>query len=378
MPELSRIAVAGPSPYEVLVGQGLMGEVATQLAAWSTPPQRVALVLDGALSALAEPLRAALAESFQLLEIVLPSGEAAKTTAAVHEAWGQLGSAGFTRSDAVVTFGGGATTDVGGFIAATWLRGVPVLHVPTTVLGMVDAAVGGKTGINSGAGKNLVGAFHEPAGVICDLDLIAGLPVAEVASGLAEAVKCGFIADPEILPLAARLPPLADAVGSPTLRSVIERAIAVKAAVVAGDLRETHGASLGGSAGHPGREVLNYGHTLAHAIERHEDYGIRHGEAVAIGCVFVAEVAARVGLIDTALVQRHREAFGALGLPIGYRGADFETLRATMAVDKKSRGATLRLVVLRGLADPTILAGPAESVLSEAYAALARERWGDG
>src|SRR3546814_228536 len=128
----------------------------------------------------------------------------------------------FTRSDAVVTFGGGVTTDLGGFVAASWLRGVKVVHVPTTVLAMVDAAVGGKTGINTGAGKNLVGAFHEPAGVLCDLSLLDGLPIEEVRAGLGEVIKCGFIADPKILTLVENDPAAAQETGSVVLRELVK------------------------------------------------------------------------------------------------------------------------------------------------------------
>ena len=222
--------------------------------------------------------------------------------------WELLGEAGFTRSDVVVTFGGGATTDVGGFVAATWLRGVRVVHVPTTLLGMVDAAVGGKTGINTGAGKNLVGSFHEPAGVLCDLDLLESLPPAELVSGLAEVVKCGFVADPEILALVEAGPADARQPKSPVLRELVERAIRVKVDVVVGDLKET-----GGSDEHPGREVLNYGHTLAHAVERGTDYRVRHGEAVALGMVFVAEVARLAGHLDDETAARHDSGAGRGG-----------------------------------------------------------------
>lgn len=369
--EQTVIRVDGPQPYDVTVGHGLTARVPDWIAARPNPPQRLALVYDEALAGLTEAegffrgLRAALAARFELCELPLPSGEQAKSIDAVGAAWERLGEAGFTRSDWVVTCGGGAVTDVGGFIAATWLRGVPVVHVPTTILAMVDAAVGGKTGMNTAAGKNLVGAFHEPAAVFCDLDILGSLPEAELASGLAEAIKCGFIADPQILELAALLGPLPEAIRGAGLREIVERAIAVKAQVVAADLRET-----GGVDGHPGRESLNYGHTLAHAIERAENYRMRHGEAVAIGCVFVAEVAHRAGLIDADLLQRHRTAFAAVGLPIEYHGADWPTLRATMAVDKKSRGSTLRLVVLHGLADPRILVDPDEDLLAGAAAAI--------
>jgi 3-dehydroquinate synthase len=294
----------------------------------------------------------------------VPSGELAKTATVASGCWEALGAAGFTRSDAIVAVGGGATTDLGGFVAATWLRGVEVVHVPTTLLGMVDAAVGGKTGIDTAAGKNLVGAFHEPAGVLCDLDLLTGLPEAELRSGLGEVVKCGFVADPEILRLVEEhgVPD----VGSPVLRELVERAIRVKAEVVADDLRER-----GGDAGHPGREVLNYGHTMGHAVEQASGYELRHGEAVAIGCVYVAELARVSGVLADEVADRHHTAFSRVGLPTGWAGASYDDLRARMAVDKKSRGSALRFVVLEDVGAPRILSDPSEEHLRAAYDVMA-------
>ncbi|MBZ5733832.1 3-dehydroquinate synthase [Nocardioides sp. TRM66260-LWL] len=364
------LPVGGASPYDVIVGHGVSARVVDLLG---DAPTRVALVVGEPLRALAAPVLAALEERYAVTVLPVPDGESAKTVSTAAACWEALGEAGFTRSDAVVTFGGGATTDLGGFVAASWLRGVRVVHVPTTLLAMVDAAVGGKTGVNTGAGKNLVGAFHEPAGVLCDLALLASLPRAELVAGLGEVVKCGFIADPAILDLVedAAVETILDPAG-PVLRELVERAIAVKIDVVVGDLKEAGGSEATG--GHPGREALNYGHTLAHAIERAEHYGIRHGEAVAIGCVYVAEVAYRVGLIDEATLTRHRSAFGRVGLPVGYAAAPFEDLLATMRVDKKSRGSRLRLIVLAQDGEtlrPRVLAGPDEQVLVDAYAALA-------
>ena len=241
--------------------------------------QRVAVIHPRALAATGEAIREDLAgQGYDAHGIEIPDGEEAKLAPVASFCWQVLGQTGFTRSDAVVTVGGGATTDMGGFVAATWLRGVKVVHLPTTLLAMVDAAVGGKTGMNTTEGKNLVGAFHEPAGVLCDLETLATLPRNELISGLAEVVKCGFIADPTILDLVEGDPLAAVAPDSPLLRELIERAIRVKVDVVVADLKET-----GGAAGHPGREVLNYGHTLAHAVERAERYAFRHGAAVAIG-----------------------------------------------------------------------------------------------
>jgi 3-dehydroquinate synthase len=279
-----------------------------------------------------------------------------------NDCWEALGERGFTRSDAVVSFGGGAVTDLAGFVAATWLRGVRVVHVPTTLLGMVDAAVGGKTGINTAAGKNLVGAFHEPAGVLCDLDTLATLPREDLVAGLGEVVKCGFIADPRILELVEENDPASLTADSALVRELVERAIQVKIDVVVADLKET-----GGVDRHPGREVLNYGHTLAHAIERAEDYSVRHGDAVAIGCVYAAELAGLAGVLDASTVARHHDAFARVGLPTTYAGASFDDLHATMKVDKKSRGSLLRFIVLRDVADPVVLEGPSEDDLRAAY-----------
>ena len=357
--------VGGAPPYDVVVGRGLLQRLPGMLGG---RPERVAVVHAEGLGHLVGPVRDTLT-SYDVLPLPVPEGEAAKTADVAASCWERLGEAGFTRSDAVVTVGGGATTDVGGFVAATWLRGVRVVHVPTTLLGMVDAAVGGKTGVNTQAGKNLVGAFHEPAGVLCDLGTLDSLPRADLAAGLGEVVKCGFIADPVILDLVEAADPAAITPESAVLRELVERAIQVKIDVVEADLREA-----GGTDGHPGREALNYGHTLAHAIERAEDYGIRHGEAVAIGCVFVAELARRTGGLASEVVDRHRTVFERVGLPTRYDGADFDTVHAAMKVDKKARGSQLRFVVLADLAKPTVLAGPSEHDLRAAYDALGGER----
>jgi 3-dehydroquinate synthase len=356
------LPVTGASPYDVVVGRGLAGRVPDLLGG---DVERVAVIHPEPLAGLAAPVIDTLRATRQVVVLPVPEGEQAKTPAVAASCWDALGEAGFTRSDAVVTVGGGATTDLGGFVAATWLRGVRVVHVPTTLLGMVDAAVGGKTGVNTRAGKNLVGSFHEPAGVLCDLDLLAGLPRADFVAGLGEVVKCGFIADPVILDLIEATDPADLTAESPVTRELVERAIKVKIDVVVGDLRET-----GGTGGHPGREALNYGHTLGHAIERAESYAVRHGEAVAIGCVFVAELARITRGLDDDLVDRHRRVLDRVGLPTRYDGADFDTLLDAMRVDKKSRGSQLRFVVLSALAEPAVLAGPAEEDLRAAYATV--------
>jgi 3-dehydroquinate synthase len=261
-----------------------------------------------------------------------------------------------------VAVGGGATTDLAGFVAATWLRGIRVVHVPTTLLAMVDAAVGGKTGINTPEGKNLVGAFHPPAGVLCDLATLETLPQHDFVAGLAEVVKCGFIADPVILDLVE-----SDIEGVRTprgqhVRELVERAVRVKADVVAEDLKES---SL--------REVLNYGHTFGHAVEQVERYSFRHGAAVSIGMVYAAELARLAGKIDDGLVDRHRTVLTGLGLPTTYRGDRWGQLLDAMKRDKKTRGSMLRFVVLQGLARPTRLEGPDPALLQAAYAEVSAD-----
>ncbi len=356
------IPVGGAAPYDVVVGRDLLGRLPDLLG---PDVRRVAVLYAERLAGLAQPLVDALVPHVDVLALGLPDGESAKTASVANDCWEALGERGFTRSDAVVAFGGGAVTDLGGFVAATWLRGVRVVHVPTTLLGMVDAAVGGKTGINTAAGKNLVGSFHEPAGVLCDLATLDSLPRADLVAGLAEVVKCGFVADPRILDLVESTDPTSLTPHSPVLRELVERAVRVKAEVVADDLRET-----GGADGHPGREVLNYGHTLAHALERASGYEMRHGDAVAIGCVYAAELAGLAGVLDAVTVTRHRDAFARVGLPVTWDDAPFDDLHATMKVDKKSRGDTLRFVVLRDIARPQVLEGPSEDHLRAAYARI--------
>lgn len=350
---MSTISVGGE--YDVVIGHGVLERAADLVPARA---EQVLLVTTPGVQRYASTVRDALErKGIRVTVAEVPDAEAAKSADVLVRLWSVLGQAGFTRSDAVVAVGGGTVTDLGGFVAASWLRGVPVVQVPTTLLAMVDAAVGGKTGINTPEGKNLVGAFHPPVGVVCDLDVLATLPPADLTAGLAEAVKCGFLDDPRILELAADPAPLHDP-SSPQLAEVVERAIATKARVVAADLRES---SL--------REILNYGHTLAHAIEHREHYAMRHGDAVAIGMVYAAQLGHLAGHLSAADVDTHRRLIAGLGLPTRYDGP-FDELLAAMRRDKKSRGSLLRFVVLDGIGRPTRLEGPSEELLREAYVAV--------
>ncbi|MEV0875725.1 3-dehydroquinate synthase [Streptomyces sp. NPDC049950] len=345
---------AGTDPYEVLVGRQLLGELPNLIG---DQAKRVAVLHPEALAETGEAVREDLAsQGYEAIAIQLPNAEEAKTVEVAAYCWKALGQTGFTRTDVIVGVGGGATTDVAGFVAASWLRGVRWIAVPTTVLAMVDAAVGGKTGINTAEGKNLVGAFHPPAGVLCDLAALDSLPVHDYVSGMAEIIKAGFIADPVILDLVEADPEGARTPAGPHTAELIERSIRVKADVVSSDLKES---GL--------REILNYGHTLAHAIEKNERYKWRHGAAVSVGMVFAAELGRLAGRLDDATADRHRAVLEAVGLPLTYRGDQWPKLLENMKVDKKSRGDLLRFIVLNGIGKPTVLEGPDPAVLLAAY-----------
>ncbi len=346
-------------PYPVIIGTGLLTELGDLLGS----RHRVAILHQPSLAATAEAIRSHLADNgVDAHRVELPDAEAGKDLAVVAFLWEVLGRIGIGRTDAIVSLGGGAATDVAGFAAATWLRGVDIVHVPTTLLAMVDAAVGGKTGINTDAGKNLVGAFHQPAAVLVDMAMLETLPTNELVAGMAEIVKAGFIADPVILDLIEADPQAAVDPGGEVLAELIRRAIAVKATVVAADEKES---AL--------REILNYGHTLAHAIERRERYKWRHGAAVSVGLVFAAELGRLAGRLDDATARRHRDVLTALGLPVTYEAGALPELLEYMAGDKKTRSGILRFVVLDGLAKPGRLEGPDPALLAAAYAEVEKQ-----
>ena len=354
MTDRSVLHVVGAAPYDVVVGTGLLGELPGMLG---EGVRRVAVIHPRALAATGEAIREDLAQQgYDAHGIEIPDGEEAKLAPVASFCWQVLGQTGFTRSDAVVTVGGGATTDMGGFVAATWLRGVKVVHLPTTLLAMVDAAVGGKTGINTTEGKNLVGAFHAPAAVLCDLELLDTLPRNEILAGFAEIVKAGFIRYPEILDLIEADPDAATDPTSPEFRRVVEIAILMKAEVVSEDFTEQ---GL--------REVLNYGHTLGHAVEHAERYQWRHGAAVSVGMAFAAELGRLSGRLSDDVADRHKRVLDLLGLPTTYPAGRWNTLLATMQRDKKARGGQLRFIVLDDLAKPTVMQAPDQSLLFAAY-----------
>ncbi|MDQ0869276.1 3-dehydroquinate synthase [Arthrobacter sp. V1I9] len=359
--ESTVIKVTGESAannYDVVVGRGLLGDLSSLLG---ERVRRVLVIHPRALRLTGDTVRDELASAgFTALTAEIPDAEEGKHIQVAAFCWQVLGQNDFTRSDAIVAVGGGAVTDLAGFVAATWLRGIKVIHMPTSLLGMVDASVGGKTGINTAEGKNLVGAFHPPAAVLADLDTLNTLPKNEIISGMAEVIKCGFIADPAILDLIEKNPEGVVDPESAVLRELIERAIAVKAKVVSEDLKES---GL--------REILNYGHTLGHAIELVERYSWRHGAAVSVGMMFAAELARSVGRLSDVDADRHRTILDGLGLPVTYRRDRWQGLLDGMRRDKKSRGDLLRFVVLDGVAKPGILDVPDTSLLFAAYQEIA-------
>ncbi len=346
------ITVHGTDDYEVVIGRGVLDRVADSLGGAA----KVLIVHPPTLAAKAAALRESLLDRFEVLLAEVPDAEAGKRVEVAAFCWGVLGQADFTRSDAIVGFGGGAVTDLAGFVAATWLRGVTLVQVPTTLLGMVDAAIGGKTGINTAEGKNLVGAFYAPSAVIVDLDILQGISQMEILAGFGEVVKYGFIAEPEILDIIEADVDRATDSTTDEFRRLVELSVGIKARVVGSDFKE---AGL--------REILNYGHTLGHAVEFAERFQWRHGAAVAIGMVYAAELGRLTGRLSDAVVDRHRSILTSLQLPIDYPIGRWNTLHAAMQRDKKARGSMLRFIVLDDIAKPTVLTGPDQSLLFAAY-----------
>jgi 5-deoxy-5-amino-3-dehydroquinate synthase len=289
--------------YDVLVGFGARHHLAELLP---VGVQRAAIVTQGSIPVVVDP-------DLEHCTFTIGEGEQAKTLETVEDLCRGFARWGLTRGDVVITVGGGVVTDTGGFAAASYHRGVPVVHVPTTLLGQVDAAIGGKTGVNLPEGKNLVGAFWQPAAVLCDTEVLESLPPREYRSGLGELAKYHFL-------------PGGDGLMDLPLDERVARCVQIKADVVAADERE------GGL-----RATLNYGHTLAHALETVGSYDLRHGEAVGIGLVYAAELARLLGRIDSARVEEHRKVVGAYDLPMNLPpGVEAAEVIALFARDKKA------------------------------------------
>ena len=320
--------------YDVVVGRELVG-TAGELIPELPDAEKAFVVTHPTLHPYVRPLLESLGGRGLTPEVIfVPEGESSKSLDHVAVLYDELASRGAHRRDVVVTFGGGVVSDAGGFVASTYARGLPLVHIPTTLLGQVDAAIGGKTAVNLERGKNLVGTIYQPVMVVCDVDLLATCPVEENRSGMAEVVKYGFIAEPELLD---KVTSEADALlrADPVaLEDIVARSVAIKASIVSSDERE-QGI----------REYLNYGHTFAHAIEKVNAFGgIRHGEAVAIGMMAAAYLAEELDRIDDQVVALHARVLDAVGLPTSAR-LDLGDLEEAWKLDKKYRKA-LRFVLL--------------------------------
>jgi 3-dehydroquinate synthase len=350
---MAEIKVSAEREYTVRITGDWRGD----LSPWVNKRNKVAILYSAAMSGDIPQFNLS---NTEVVVLEVPDGEAGKSPAVLQYLWDELGKNGFTRSDLLVAIGGGTVTDLGGFVAASWLRGIDWIAVPTTVAGMVDASVGGKTGINSPYGKNLIGAFHSPISVIIDPSWLKTLSDRDFAAGLAEVVKCGFIDDAEILRLLKDQSTTDIRSNASLVLNLIERAITTKSKVVSEDFKES---DL--------REILNYGHTFGHAIERVSNYAIRHGEAVSVGMVFVAELAHEAGFVSAEIVGEHRAILQRLGLPISLSaidgGSNWNALHAAMSLDKKARGNSIRFVTLTEIGKCSRLEGVTEEQLKSAY-----------
>jgi 3-dehydroquinate synthase len=346
---MSEVLVSAEREYTARITGDWRGDVSPLI----NKRDRVAIIFPVTLQAELPSFNFA---STEVTFIGIPDGEAGKSSTTLNKVWDWLGAAGFTRSDLIIGIGGGAVTDFAGYAAASWLRGIDWVAIPTTVAGAVDAAIGGKTAINSEYGKNLIGAFHSPCAVIVDVSWFDTLSDRDFAAGMAEVVKAGFISDKKILDLVGKSKISELRSNREAVIELVTRAIAVKAKVVSSDFKESFD-----------REILNYGHTLGHAIELHCKYELRHGECVSIGMAFMAQLQLSLGLIGVELAQKHLEILENLGLPTTYQRQAWPSLLASMYLDKKSRGKTLRLVTIKGIGITDRLENPDEKILLAAY-----------
>ncbi len=328
--------------YEIRVGHGVLESLGAHCRELGLG-RRVALVTDERVAKLyLEPVSASLAAAgFAVLEVVCPGGEDRKNLSGAEEIFAHLITAGLDRGSWVLALGGGIVGDMAGFVAASYLRGVPCVQVPTTIVAQVDSSIGGKTGVNHALGKNLIGAFHPPRLVFVDTDTLRSLPRAELAAGMAEVVKHGIIRDPELFAfLEQHLDEILDmSIGATELDWLIARNGSIKAAVVSADEKE------GGL-----RAILNYGHTIGHAIEAATDYKrYRHGEAVILGALAVGEIAAQRGLLPEAERRRHDALLERLGVPGGLADVDAAQILERTRADKKRVDGTARYILARAI-----------------------------
>lgn len=353
---------APTGPYDVHVGRGAASRL-PEIIAKDGVTRRILVIADEAVANLHLPeLRKHLPADIAIARVA--SGEASKSLASAAGLYDQLAAARIGRRDLIITFGGGVIGDLGGFVAATWNRGVSFVQVPTTIEAAVDASVGGKTAINHPAGKNLIGAFHQPAAVLIDLDFLATLPHRDYVAGLAESVKHAAIRDPAFLDWHERMAPAILAREESAVAELVARNCAIKADVVSQDVYESGV-----------RAILNYGHTIGHAIEHVAAYALRHGECVALGIVAENHIAVARGLLDAAVATRIRRVMEQLELPTRLPVAlansiPIEAVIAACRLDKKARAGAVHFVLLAEIGRPVEVADVTDDQIAAASAAL--------
>ncbi len=329
--------------YRVTVASGALERLRDVVRATSGPAHRYAVITDENVGRLyGDSVRARLDDGRSTQHgtklLTIPAGERHKTRATWADLTDRLLDMGFGRDSAIVALGGGVVGDIAGFVAATFMRGIPCIQLPTTLLAMIDASVGGKTGVDTPAGKNLVGAFHRPAAVFADTATLATLPVEQLCSGLAEAIKHGVIADESYFEETARDAAIllsGPNASTDAVEALITRSIEIKADIVR---RDEHESGI--------RKVLNFGHTIGHALETSSGYKMLHGEAVAIGMILEATLGESMGVTEPGTADRIRAALERAGLPTARpAGIEAETIERAMRADKKARGGGIELAL---------------------------------
>ena len=352
MNDLVIVKILTKKPYQIVIGSSIFYKIFTL----TKKNHRVILFHQKISIQLAVYIQKYLTNGgIDIYRFEIPDAEIAKELSVVGFMWEALGRINISKSDCLISLGGGTVNDAVGFVSATWLRGIDIIHIPTTLIGMVDATIGGKTGINTSISKNLVGSFYQPAAVIVDLTLIKTLPHNLILDGIAEIVKIGFVIDPTILNLIDINSKKVDSIVS-ILPALIHRSVVAKSIVVAIDENDSHL-----------RTSLNYGHTLAHAIERNEHYKWSHGKAVSVGLIFASELSRRSRSLDIYTWHRHHKILNSLGLPVNYCSSALTKLIYYMLSDKKIQSGALRFILLDSIAKPSILEKPEVHLLKSSY-----------
>lgn len=346
----------GARSYEVTVGEGLIDSAADYVPG---SPGKIVVIADETVAGLyGNRLEKALSRAGEVHRVLVPSSETAKSWSQAGELLSRLAGLKIRRNDLIVTFGGGVASDLGGFVASVYQRGLDLIHVSTTLLGQVDAAIGGKTGVNLPEGKNLAGTFYQPSAVLADVSVLKTLPSRQFRSGMAEVIKYGLCYESEILDIVKDQSAAIESADPAVMEDLVARCAGIKARVVSADENDNQG-----------RIILNYGHTFGHALEAAGGYEAwLHGEAISLGMMFAANLALSMGLLDAAAVEVHRGAFEAAGLPVR-GGFDANQVVGAWSIDKKFQDGQ-RWVLLEGLQNPAVRSDVGPLNIEDALAAV--------